>query len=1591
MAFPSSNYAPPSVYTRTNFESPIQGTLAGAKIPFLIGVGSEILTQSDLEVVRGSSAVVDQQIVQEDMAGRVVVSELQSGEVVLGSYDGETAKIQVRNYPIVTGNGTGTTSTKPSDVSVVLNGNPVVVIALDGAKGILTLSEIPKENDILKVTYFFNRTDTLVTDDVSSQVSSEGVALFSQKAENYSFESGVTDTLVLIVDGTTLAIPMSGSSVSAAQAVAQIKSGAGSTSLSATTFVNNEGNTAVSITADSEIIIGDGGANVVLGFAQGESSGRVKTFYTFNGPIVDGSNGGVVTTDTAHVVVKVDNIQVIPQSVDGYSRAVTLSVPPAAGSTVTIQYHFNTWEDTFDYLAHTGITEISLVGETPSKATFINGVDYILKDDKIIWGTATLVESGDYTQGGTLFGENQVTSTLVDHKAYFEPCSAVVDTSVSPAIASKTKFQLPFVPTTGNGRNTPIGLSLFQTVSNGRIDLPTNRPDLVKAYWGYSAQDAMDRGEVAIVSVDHETSTITLKDPIPTGASVWATLYYNTIQDTETSIVCSVAGISGVGEYSLQDSNGNPIHIPQFVEKSASLATVTVNFPSGSELLSDVRFEAPHVGTNFKGQVEEIVTVTFTSTEDTPAKYALKSVSPFAFISGNSDTLKLNVNSSDKTIELNTSFEAHLLGDEIVYTNAGYTALEISAGVNDNLVLTIDGQQVDVTLTAGTGKAASDFVSDINTAVDAVNPTFTGLTKFLVGFTIVNGVNDELTFKLSSGDVTITLTAATYSTASDLVDHINAIIAAEATGKIAKLTGNNTSSATDPTEARIEASVNTLGQIVFTFAESNTPSATSCSFNTSEKLAQQIGLDASVITFDADYVAASFASITGTGSEKFHDRLILKNRIEPKGYIGMAQSGISVDVCTAISELGLQRGDYGIASTSAVVKAATVIGEIGLSGTQDAVDSDVLVTLYQSGGTTPQNNIFKLNVDGTPFTIELKDNAGSSITSGSSADVKFEIIVSQLNTAITNATVTREGFSIRITSNTTGASSAVIIGDGNANNTLGFSQNQSGSRSLVSTSELVSCIAGDGDWTGLVQLLEDEAGTEYVFLQSTTTGTSSNVSVSSASGNTALRQGTNFVDEAGDGAVGESGVSGFVVSSSDSFDGSGSVNNSVLSGTGVGQDGVVGQTYRDLVTGLTFTVLPRDTGTAYPSGGTLTFQVSKSATTDANIPVYAIAGVALSVANTSNVVVGDSAVVSTFKRTGAQPEISDNYFVSYNYAKQDFQPRVFTKFGTVESLYGELDPSNPLTLACYLAMTNGASLVGIQQVQKDEMLIGGSFAQASVTNYRDAVDSLAGTLQGGISADILIPLRGDSLELYKYIARHANLQSSIRYRSERTVIAGFAAGTQRETAQNWAKAIQETRFRLVYPDIVYVTTTDQFGNDTQHLVGGEYMAAALAGLVVSPNRDVATPWTNSRLFGFDNLARVSDAVQKNQLASAGITVIEDANPALKIRHGLTTDMANVLTKTPTVIQIADEVQQTCRVALDKFIGIKFLPGILSQVEGTLAMTMKEFVRQEVITAYTGIKANISPDDPTVAEVEAYYQPVFPLLYLVVTFNMRASL
>jgi hypothetical protein len=686
------------------------------------------------------------------------------------------------------------------------------------------------------------------------------------------------------------------------------------------------------------------------------------------------------------------------------------------------------------------------------------------------------------------------------------------------------------------------------------------------------------------------------------------------------------------------------------------------------------------------------------------------------------------------------------------------------------------------------------------------------------------------------------------------------------------------------------------------------------------------------------------------------------------------------------------------------------------------------VTLYAAGGTETQNNVCSFNVDGEVVTFAFQDGAGGDIALGGSADVNLgpigtaNTLLNQIQAAIlaiTGAplpasTITQEGVGFRLTGASVAATASVVINDGNANAWMKhFSDGTTAYRSEVSPEMLASALmaqeanvtAATLTWgagssatyfpsEALASIQKNSVGSSFLFMQSTGTagsGALSSVIVTAAATDSVTRPGAGLGLSAGDGNTGEAAIDGYFVISSDPVNGSGTVNTSLLN-TGVGQDGEVGQTYRDLVTGLTFSILPRTGG--YPVGSTFTFNVREAVTCDTNIPVNTIPGVSLTVANTVDVAVGDSGNVATHLPASltTEPEVGGYYSVTYTYSKSDFDTQVFTKLSLVEAAYGTKNLLNPVSLAGYLSFLNGAVVVAIKQVKKnvdsDNDTVMDSATEAA---YISAIDDVEGPMPGGAYPDMLVPLKGDSLTLFQYLARHCDIQSSIRYRSERTGICGLSAGTQGVAAGDTAEAIERTRLRLVYPDIYTITLTTFDGISESSLVDGTYMAAAVAGNRARPSIDVATPWTGARIVGFDKVSRELDAVQQNQVAVRGVTMIDQRLSVISVRQGLTTDMSNVLTKTPTVITIADEVQRQARATLERYIGQKFLSGMTNQIETQLSATLKNLSEANIIAAFTGVSAGVSEDDPTVCEVEAFYQPVFPLLYIVCTFNVRSSL
>lgn len=1640
----TGGYAPPGVYTQTFFGATQLPPSIPPLVPLFIGTGSEILVQSNLPVVRGSSSSVDQQIVREDETGRAVVYVAPSGAITLGAFDGNYNLFRVKNYPIVNGAGAGVTATDTSSISVTINGKPTVVLGINGATGVVEISEYPTALDTVLVTYYFKRTDTRVTDDVSAQVTSTAAILNGRVGESFTFTSG-TNQLKFSVDGlATVTVTLPIATVTASVVAATLNGAVGIGSLVASTFVNNLGAVCVRLSADKSLTIGDGTANAAIGFVSGDATSRNRTFYVFNGSIVSGNNGGVTTTNPADVVVLVNGVAVTPSAVNGRTRAVTLPYAPKLGSTVTIKYYFNAWQDTFDYLANTGVTALTRAAITANSngaGVFVQGADYVLKNDTIVWGTAVLVNSGLHTEGSTILGNTQITAMLVDNQAFMAGCTAVETTSGNISVESRTQFRLPFQPTTGNGRNSPLGSADYQIISNGRIDLPTDQPELVTAYWGFGVQDAMARGSVTVTKVDGETSTVTLASEVPEGATVYATFYYNTLTDqafigssrgfTLTNVS---AGTSGVGTYSIVNGNNLPVYGATYLGKGSALNSIEVVFPSGSEFLSDARLEngVPTL---------ETVTVEFSSMDATPARFSLSGAGPYNTISGQSSNLSVKIDGAASSTGLPSTINlalpsggsrggafAHLLSNEIPYSAASNeTSYVITAGVNDTVSLLVDGVSLSATAVAGGTQDAADFVAAINAAAvagGAADPYFDAAGAFPSGFTVTASQYDRVNFRYtgatagSSGNLTATLTPAPY-TATTLAAEVEAQLTAEIALLAAPFLGLAVAVDATATSALRFTLTKATGDAsgYLEFIPDATPARDFCVV---------AGISTAAASGDGTKLyngpIASRYTVTTAASRTPYDRVILRNRIFPGAgslapYHALSQCGLTSQGGNGAALTGLPSTLSGSAAYTGCALGPTLTGDTGWAGQAtgtpftDARDGQPTVTFYD--GTDPlypANNVFKLTVNGTLITVVFTATSAGTVTAVG-PNIAGSVL-NALNTALATApgtvAATQEGATIRIYASgvaNLSQSAALIVGDGTANAVLGFSNGAIASVNSITPKQFASALmthvqtwaswilnptsTGTGYFASkaLASTVASTTNQEYLYIQSKTLGAGSSFLFEDAATNNALRTGSGLGLIAGDGSSGEASSNGFFVISSDPASGSGSANTSVFN-LGVGQDGTIGQTYVDAVTGLTFTILPRAGGITYPTGATatLTFRASTIFVTDANIPSLAVPGLDLTVSNTAGVAVGDTALIETFKRGGAEPGIGELYYVSYNYLKTDYSPKLFARLSDVVNEYGIVSPDNPLSLAAYFAFLNGSSVIGLLQVPKTPGL-----STASEAVYQAAIDRSAGTsLPGFVAPSVLVLMTPATQNLVRYMAIHCDVQSSIRYKAERTSIFGFASGTRADAAIALAQVAGDTRVRFVYPDIASVSLTDVFGTTKTYLIDGRYLAAAVAASTTASTIDPATPWESRQLTGFTSLNRRLDAVTANQIAVGGVTVLENRPPFIKIRHGLTSDVSNILTKTPTVIQIADEVQKRVRATCDPFIGAKFLPQLLGQIEGRISEMFKGAVQEQIISSWTGVSVTVDPTDPTAIIVNAYYQPVFPLLFIQITLRVSST-
>ncbi|RKY79103.1 hypothetical protein DRQ07_06810 [candidate division KSB1 bacterium] len=450
------------------------------------------------------------------------------------------------------------------------------------------------------------------------------------------------------------------------------------------------------------------------------------------------------------------------------------------------------------------------------------------------------------------------------------------------------------------------------------------------------------------------------------------------------------------------------------------------------------------------------------------------------------------------------------------------------------------------------------------------------------------------------------------------------------------------------------------------------------------------------------------------------------------------------------------------------------------------------------------------------------------------------------------------------------------------------------------------------------------------------------------------------------------------------------VSSSNANGSGSAGDntGYLNQTYIDTKTGFRVTI-NKGALVDYQTGDKIGYKVSSTFVTGTT-PTRAIPGLRTKVANTTDIGSGDTATINTYNKSGSEPNIGDFYYISYTETKQFDDnglttAKLYTQEKDVFADTGPLTINNKIGLAAHLAFLNGATAIALLQIQKAS----GS-DDAPDSRYIAGIDYFNEPMKNNIRPVLMEPVT-TSDAVISYLKTSNTIQSGIRYANERYSYFGFANNTTPTTAQAIARALNSERMIAVYPDGAITTITDELGTTVEYLVDGSIMAAAIVGRDVSPAFDVSEPLTRKPIVGLTRLYRRMDSVTAAQTANAGITLFEDLASGMEIKFALTTDVSSVLTRTPSIIRTKDSIQTGARSALAPYIGKKLLTQRLTEIEQTLTSYLSALQQAQIITAFTGVKAKVDPNDPTIVNVEAFYSPVFPLLWIVITFNLRSSI
>jgi hypothetical protein len=576
MALFEQSYTPPGVETIENFVAASASLVGTGPITVLIGEGPETFAISNVEMHRGSSATSDDQVVGENLSAQV---------------DGQTRTYQLSHFPVVTGNGTGTITNDPTVVQMSAGGTPLTLLSLNGATGVVTAQAIVPVGTNVTAQYYFKRTDTRVTnEDLSGQIpafasltvspslvlslsqpgSLGNLITFALTEAAAGGNHGVSDAFAVTGAGTdaiSIELRKTDDTLRTYEDIANLISAGISTQDGGYLTVEYAADVAAAVFAETA-------------FSNGSGPSTNTTFIVAQAPIVDGTNGGIVTTNPSDVTVQVGGINVGVLSVNGVTGAVTLANAVPYGSALTISYYTNTYQDTGDTIPDAGISAITAVGLAPNRSDFIQGVDFVLGPNGTInWGASVSTAADKSTAGYTPLDASVINTTLADEQVFLRPLTGVSN-------SRNSSFTLPDVPVDGTGLNRA-----------------TSNPALVQVYVGTNPISALQAGLVKVSSLSGASGTVSLYNAPPANSNVYASYFRSTLNDHQFTLAVATAGAPGQGTVTITDELGQiapSIALSAHAVANENFATTGVVWPNNfPDATADL------------GAADEVITLTF--------------------------------------------------------------------------------------------------------------------------------------------------------------------------------------------------------------------------------------------------------------------------------------------------------------------------------------------------------------------------------------------------------------------------------------------------------------------------------------------------------------------------------------------------------------------------------------------------------------------------------------------------------------------------------------------------------------------------------------------------------------------------------------------------------------------------------------------------------------------------------------------------------------------------------------------------------------------------------------------------------------------